>query len=73
MKNSLLGVEERSFYKMIVEAATERVVGVHMIGPDCPEIMQLAAVAVKAGLKKNDFDNTLAIHPTMSEELVLLK
>lgn len=73
MKNALLGVEERSFYKMIVEAATERVVGVHMIGPDCPEIMQLAAVAVKAGLKKNDFDNTLAIHPTMSEELVLLK
>jgi glutathione reductase (NADPH) len=44
-----------------------------MIGPDAPEILQAAAVAVKAGLKKSAFDDVIAIHPTMAEELVLLK
>jgi glutathione reductase (NADPH) len=58
---------------MIVDATTDRVVGLHMIGPDAPEILQAAAVAVKAGLTKRDFDETLALHPTMAEELVLLK
>ena len=52
---------------------TDEVVGVHMIGPDAPEILQAAAVAVKARLKKADFDATVALHPTMSEELVLMK
>ena len=58
---------------MIVDAANDKVVGVHMIAPESPEIMQAAAVAVKAGLTKADFDATVAIHPTMAEELVLLK
>jgi len=49
------------------------VVGLHMIGPDAPEILQAAAVAVKAGLTKEAFDQTVALHPTMSEELVLMK
>jgi glutathione reductase (NADPH) len=44
-----------------------------MIGPDAPEILQAAAVAVKAGLKKSHFDDVVALHPTMAEELVLLK
>jgi glutathione reductase (NADPH) len=57
----------------VVDAATDRVVGIHMIGPDAPEILQAAAVAVKAGLKKSDFDATVALHPTMSEELVLMR
>ena len=52
---------------------TDEVVGVHMIGPDAPEILQAAAIAVKAKLKKADFDATVALHPTMSEELVLMK
>jgi len=73
MKNVLAGRNERSLYKMVCDAATDRVVGVHMIGPDSPEILQAAAVAVKAGLTKADFDATVAIHPTMAEELVLLK
>ena len=73
MKNVLAGRNERSLYKLIVDAATERVVGIHMIGPDAPEILQAAAVAVKAGLKKADFDATVALHPTMSEELVLMR
>ena len=73
MKNVLAGRNERSLYKLVVDAATDRVVGIHMIGPDAPEILQAAAVAVKAGLKKADFDNTIALHPTMSEELVLMR
>ena len=73
MKNVLAGRNERSLYKLVVDAATDRVVGIHMIGPDAPEILQAAAVAVKAGLKKADFDATVALHPTMSEELVLMR
>jgi len=73
MKNVVAHRNERSLYKMVCDAETERVLGIHMIGPDAPEIMQVAAIAVKAGLTKADFDATVAIHPTMSEELVLLK
>ena len=73
MKNVVAGRSERGLYKMVVNAANDRIVGVHMIGPESPEIMQAAAVAVKAGLTKADFDATTAIHPTMAEELVLLK
>ena len=73
MKNVLAGRDERALYKMIVDATTDRVVGLHMIGPDAPEILQAAAIAVKAGLTKQDFDDTVALHPSMAEELVLLK
>ena len=73
MKNVLAGRNERSLYKLVVDGATEKVVGLHMIGPDAPEILQAAAVAVKAGLKKSDFDKTVALHPTMAEELVLMR
>ena len=72
MKNVLAGREERALYKMVCDEA-DKIVGIHMIGPDAPEIMQAAAVAVKAGLSKADFDATCAIHPTMAEELVLLR
>jgi glutathione reductase (NADPH) len=72
MKNVLAGRDERAFYKMIVDAATDVVVGLHMIGPDAPEILQAAAVAVKAKLTKADFDATIALHPSMAEELVLM-
>ena len=73
MKNVLAGRNERALYKMVVNAATDQVVGLHMIGPDAPEILQAAAIAVKAGLTKADFDATVALHPSMAEELVLLK
>jgi glutathione reductase (NADPH) len=73
MKNVLAGRNERSLYKLVLDGETDRVVGVHMIGPDAPEILQAAAVAVKARLKKADFDATVALHPTMAEELVLMK
>ncbi|MDE0877426.1 MAG: glutathione-disulfide reductase [Sphingomonas bacterium] len=73
MKNVLAGRDERSLYKMVCDAETGRVVGLHMIGPDAPEILQAAAIAVKAGLTKDQFDDTVALHPTMAEELVLMK
>jgi glutathione reductase (NADPH) len=73
MKHVLAGRNERSLYKLVLDGETDRVVGVHMIGPDAPEILQAAAVAVKARLKKADFDATVALHPTMAEELVLMK
>jgi glutathione reductase (NADPH) len=73
MKNVLAGRNERALYKVIVDAATDRIVGAHMIGPDAPEILQLVAVAVKARLRKAQFDECVAIHPTMAEELVLLR
>lgn len=73
MKNVLAGRNERSLYKMVCNAETRVVVGLHMIGPDAPEILQAAAVAVKAGLTKKAFDDTVALHPSMAEELVLLR
>lgn len=73
MKNIFSPRMERGFYKMIVDAKTEVVLGLHMIGPESGEIIQGAAVAIKAGLTKADFDATTALHPTMAEELVLLK
>ena len=73
MKNVLAGRNERSLYKLVVDGETDRIVGVHMIGPDAPEILQAAAIAVKAKLKKSDFDAVVALHPTMAEELVLMR
>lgn len=73
MKNVLAGRNERSLFKMICDASNDKIVGIHMIAPEAPEMMQAAAIAVKAGLTKADFDATTAIHPTMAEELVLLK
>jgi glutathione reductase (NADPH) len=73
MKNVLAGRDERSLYKLVVDEHTDQIVGVHMIGPDAPEILQAAAIAVKAKLKKADFDATFALHPTMAEELVLMR
>jgi glutathione reductase (NADPH) len=73
MKNVLANRNERALYKMVCEAETECVVGLHMIGPDAPEILQAAAIAVKARLTKADFDATVALHPSMAEELVLMR
>jgi len=73
MKNVLAGRNERSLYKIVVDEGTDEIVGIHMIGPDAPEILQAAAIAVKAKLKKSDFDQTVALHPTMAEELVLMR
>ena len=73
MKNTLANRNERSLYKLVCNEATDQVVGIHMISPDAPEILQAAAIAVKAGLTKADFDATVALHPSMAEELVLMR
>ena len=73
MRNVLAGRNERALYKLVVDEATDKVVGAHMIGPDAPEILQVVAIAIKAGLTKAQFDDTVALHPTMAEELVLMK
>lgn len=73
MKNIFSDRAERGLYKMITEAKSGQVIGLHMIGPESAEIIQAAAVAIKAKLTKADFDATTAIHPSMAEELVLLK
>ncbi len=72
MKNILAGNEQRTLMKLVVNAESDRVLGVHIAGPEAPELIQLAAIAVKAGLTKAQWDATCAVHPTAAEELVLM-
>ncbi len=73
LSNGLSGHLTRCWMKMVVDAVTQRVLGLHMVGPHAAEIMQGFAVAVTMGATKADFDRTLAIHPTLAEEWVLLR
>ncbi len=73
MKHMLTGDEERVLMKLVVRREDEVVVGVHMVGADAPEIIQMAAIAVKAGLTKQAWDDTCALHPTIAEEFVTLR
>jgi glutathione reductase (NADPH) len=73
MKYAFTGSDERMLMKLVVDKDTQRVVGVHIVGPDAPEIIQLAAVAVKACLTKAQWDATCAVHPTVAEELVTMR
>jgi glutathione reductase (NADPH) len=73
MKNTLSGRGERTFMKLVVDAASDRVVGAHMLGPDAPEIIQGIAIAVKCGATKRQFDQTVGIHPTAAEEFVTMR
>lgn len=73
MKHTISGRDERSFMKLIVDRSSNRVVGVHMVGPDAGEIMQGIAIALKAGATKAVFDSTIGIHPTAAEEFVTMR
>jgi glutathione reductase (NADPH) len=73
LKHTLSGRDERTLMKLVVDRASQRVVGAHMVGADAPEIIQGLAIAVKAGLTKQQFDATVGIHPTAAEEFVTLK
>jgi glutathione reductase (NADPH) len=73
MKHTLTGAQQRTFMKLIVEAATDKVVGVHMVGDDAAELIQGLAGAVKAGATKAQFDATVGIHPTAGEEFVTMR
>ncbi|MGB1952791.1 MAG: glutathione-disulfide reductase [Candidatus Puniceispirillum sp.] len=73
MKNTISGRGEKTYMKLIVDDASDKVVGAHMMGPDCAEIMQGVGIAVKAGATKADFDATIGIHPTSAEEFVTMR
>lgn len=73
MKATLSGRDERTMMKLVVDAASQRVLGAHMVGGDAPEIIQGIGIAVKAGLTKQQFDATVGIHPTAAEELVTMR
>jgi len=73
MRFAFVGVEERTLMKLIVRAEDGVVVGCHIVGPDAPEMIQLAGIAVKAGLTKVQWDATCAVHPTAAEELVTMR
>ena len=65
--------KQKTFMKLVCAGSDEKVVGLHMIGDSCDEMLQGFAVAVKLGAKKSDFDQTVAIHPTAAEELVTMR
>jgi glutathione reductase (NADPH) len=73
MANILAGRDERTLMKLVVAQESRRVLGVHLVGPASAEMIQLAGVAVKMGATKDDFDRTVAVHPTAAEELVLMR
>ncbi|WP_099865997.1 glutathione-disulfide reductase [Pararhizobium haloflavum] len=72
MKHTLSGRQERMIMKIVVDAKDRKVLGVHILGPEAGEMAQIVAIALKAGATKDDFDRTMAVHPTASEELVTM-
>ena len=73
LKHTLSGRNEKSYMKLIVEAKSQKVIGVHMVGADAPEIIQGLGIAVVAGLTKQQFDDCVGIHPTAAEEFVTMR
>ena len=73
LRHTLSGRHERTLVKLVVDAATDRVVGLHMVGADAGEIVQGFAVALQCGATKAQFDVTIGIHPTTAEEFVTLR
>jgi glutathione reductase (NADPH) len=73
MRHNLTKRARKSLMKVIVQAETDKVLGIHMLGEDAPEIIQGLAVAMTAGATKADFDRTIGIHPTAAEEFVTLR
>jgi glutathione reductase (NADPH) len=73
MRNTLAGRSERTFMKILVDRESQRVLGIHMVGPDSPEIIQGLAVALRCGVTKQQLDATIGIHPTAAEEFVTLR
>lgn len=73
LKNTLSGRHDRSMMKLVVDATTQKVLGCHIFGPEAGEMAQLVAIALKLGVTKDQFDATIAVHPTMAEELVTLR
>ena len=73
MKMTLAGRDTRSFFKLVVDGESDRVVGCHIVGPDAGEMIQLVGIAVKMNATKAQFDAVMAVHPTAAEELVTIR
>jgi hypothetical protein len=73
MRHSLSGRDEKSLMKLIVDSVSQRVLGVHMVGTDAPEIIQGMSIAIRMGATKADFDATVALHPSAAEEFVTMR
>jgi glutathione reductase (NADPH) len=73
MKSTFYGGDERMLIKLVVDGADDRILGCHIVGPDSPEMIQMAAIAVKLGVTKAQWDDTCAVHPTAAEELVTMR
>jgi glutathione reductase (NADPH) len=73
MKETFYGGQQRTLMKLVVEQGSEKILGCHIVGPDAPEIIQMAAVALKMGATKSQWDSTCAVHPTLAEELVTMR
>ena len=73
MKQTFFGGAERTLMKLVVDAETQKILGCHVVGDDGPEMIQLAAVAIKMGVTKKQWDDTTALHPTAAEELVTMR
>jgi glutathione reductase (NADPH) len=73
MRTAFAGGTQRTYMKLVVDGRSDRVLGIHMLGADAPEIVQSLAVAITCGATKRDFDRTLAVHPTAAEEFVLMR
>ena len=73
LKATLSGRKEKVLFKLVVDGITDRVLGVHILGPEAGEMIQMVAVAIRMGATKADFDATMAVHPTMAEEIVTMR
>jgi glutathione reductase (NADPH) len=73
MKSTFYGGAERMLMKLVVDGASDRILGCHVVGPDAPEMIQMAAISLKLGVTKKQWDDTCAVHPTAAEELVTMR
>ena len=73
MKEVFYGAQEKVLMKLVVDGESDQILGCHIVGPEAPEMIQMAAIAVKLGVTKAQWDNTCALHPTMAEELVTIR
>ena len=72
MRHTLSGRQEKMLMKLVVDSETRRVLGAHVMGPDAGEMAQVLGISLKARLTKDDFDRTMAVHPSAAEELVTM-
>jgi len=73
MRATISGRNEKVMMKLVIDAESDKVLGVHMLGPDAAEIVQMAAIALRLGVTKAQFDATMALHPSLAEELVTMR